>query len=407
MASKPRLLPNNTYQWTIKNKYVRELLGKPATWVTDADLEAGQARVDAIEAKLAVGILPDELATPKQRGGDRVSQAAQSAAAGADTTVRLHKIIGEFEESGRRISASDRKIFGLLIEETGNPTLNEMTLQWAERLVLQYKDAKVQHAPSTIRKRIGSLSRAVDWYQRKHEVARPISFGKALGRGYSHYPDGEKKDISRERFYRAGEEDLVMQLFSGETELPAGKKAYMEDVLNPVFMRLYTVIRHTGMRLKEAYWLRVEQIDFTTGLIQVDGTKGHYGEIKKRHVPMKPVVMATLKEAIQGKKPTDLVFPFWSGIDTTDEHAAVSANLSKRFARLFDTAGLDNFREHDLRHVATIDWVTAKSKKTGNWLFQESELLQMMGWTNRAMLDRYIKGHRADDLASRLAEMYA
>src|SRR5882672_11084574 len=130
MASKPRQLENGTWQWTIKNRYLRELTGLAATWVTAPahQLTEGQARVDEIESKLKLGIVPDEIAQKKQRGGDRVSNAALAAKAiksdVADPNIamaRLHQIVGAYETSGRRISDSDKKIHSLLIEESGNP----------------------------------------------------------------------------------------------------------------------------------------------------------------------------------------------------------------------------------------------------------------------------------------------
>jgi integrase len=399
-------LRNGSWQVVFKDKFFQTLTGEPKGYVTFKADERDKAEAFRVmaEGKLKLGIVPDELKpeNKKARGGDRVSAAVKNEPAGQST--RLLEIVNQYCAS-RRVSESDNDIYSLLVAETGNPMFSEMTLQWAEKLVARYKEPKMMLAPSTIRKRIGALTRAVDWYQQKVEIERPISFGKSLGRGYSHYANGEKKDIQRERLFRTGEEAKVLGLFDGTTEITPAKKLYMADILNDVFKRLYLTIRHTGMRLRECYWLRVEQIDFKTGLIQIDGTKGHYGEIKKRHVPMKPIVRETLKAAIEGKQPTDLVFPFWDGKRETLD--AASAYLSQAFTRIFETAGVAGMREHDLRHVATVDWVSMKSAKTGNWLFQESELLQMMGWTNRAMLDRYIKGYRADDLASRMDEMAA
>lgn len=399
-------LRNGSWQVVFKDKFFQTMTGEKVGYVTfkaDERDKAEAFKANA-EARLKVGILPDELRpeNKKSRGGDRVSMEATNV--NPANSKRLLQIINEYC-AARRVSASDNDTYTLLVKETQNPMFSEMTLQWAERLVARYKDPDTFLAPSTIRKRIGALTRAIDWFQQKYHVERPIAFGKSLGRGYSHYPNGEKKDVARERLYQAGEEQKVLGLFDGTTPITPAKAKYMEDVLNEPFKRLYLTIRHTGMRLRECYWLRVEQIDFEKNLIQVDGTKGHYGEIKKRHVPMKPLVRATLQAAIEGKKGSDLVFPYWNGereaLDKTTSY------LSQAFGRLFDTAGVPKMREHDLRHVATVDWVSAKSKKTGSWLFQESELLQMMGWTNRAMLDRYLKGHRADDLASRLDDMAA
>jgi len=394
---------NGKWQSTYKDKFFQTLTGERAGWIISDSREQAEEKAERFEAMMRKGILPDEFKPENKakRGGDRVSDQATG---GEHARVRLLEIVNQYCIA-RRVSPSDDKIYSLLIKETGNPMLSEMTLQWAERLVASYKTEKVFMAPSTIRKRIGALTRAMDWFQRHAKVAHPVTFGKALGRGYSHYANGEKIDVARERFYAPGEEQLVIDFFSGAKKFSAYDTERLADLRNEVFERFYTCIRHTGMRLKEAYTLRVGQIDFEKNLLLVNGSKGHYGAVKPRHVPMKPIVRTALTEAIEGKKPNDLVFHYWDGIP--ENLPSASAYLSQAFTRMFKAAGVDEMREHDLRHVATIDWVSAKSKKTGTWLFQESELLQMMGWSNRAMLDRYIKGYRADDLASRLEDMAA
>ena len=48
------------------------------------------------------------------------------------------------------------------------------------------------------------------------------------------------------------------------------------------------MILDTGMRLREAYRLRADQIDLAKGIINVEGSKGHRQVIKPRHVPIKP-----------------------------------------------------------------------------------------------------------------------
>lgn len=77
-----------------------------------------------------------------------------------------------------------------------------------------------------------------------------------------------------------------------------------------------------------------------------------------------------------------------------------SGNLSNRFATLFKYAGVDDFREHDLRHEATCRWVSMKSKD-GGWLWSEAEVCKIMGWSSSNMYLRYAS-LRASDLAKRM-----
>lgn len=76
-------------------------------------------------------------------------------------------------------------------------------------------------------------------------------------------------------------------------------------------LMLFRLILATGLRLQEAYTLRVEQVDFARGLIAVDGSKGHRGVIKPRSVPNSASLAAQLRDWCQGK--SGLAFPFWDG----------------------------------------------------------------------------------------------
>lgn len=398
-----------TKSWEVrfKSNAFKALVGGARTlnFPPHAEAEA-RAAEQRIEDQIARAEMPPEFQGERgTRGGDRTSTAAVTAGNPAMLT-RLFTIVNEYEQA-RRVSASDRKLYSLLIAETENPRLCDMTLAWAEELVKGFKNPdrttkeasgkNICLAPSSIRKRIGALTRACDWYQTKMQIERPISFTSALGRGYSQYIDGSKTDESRERLYQQGEEAKVLEVLNGD--LDDKTKA---DLAEPAFKALYLTIRNTGMRLREAYTLRVGQIDWKRGEINVNGSKGHYGAAKPRTVPMLQIVEDTLREAIKGKRQSDLVFPFWDGHQ--EKHPKVSAYLSQAFSRLFKAAGVEKMREHDLRHVATVQWVTAKLED-GHYAFSESEILQMMGWSTRSMLDRYIKGYRADDLGDRAKKL--
>ena len=125
--------------------------------------------------------------------------------------------------AARAVTDSDEHTYRLVLAETGNPRINEITLEWAEKLVARYKSEEFNHAPSTIRKRVEALSRALRWHEAKTSNGRDVkqSLGKLLGRGYSHHTDGEKRDVKRDRLFQEGEEAQVRAVFSGMREIPA------------------------------------------------------------------------------------------------------------------------------------------------------------------------------------------
>jgi integrase len=75
--------------------------------------------------------------------------------------------------------------------------------------------------------------------------------------------------------------------------------------------------------------------------------------------------------------------------------------LSQRFATLFDYAGVPDCTEHDLRHEATCRWVTLRDA-SGHWVFSETEVCKILGWSDTRMMLRYAS-LRGEDLSARLA----
>ena len=99
----------------------------------------------------------------------------------------------------------------------------------------------------------------------------------------------------------------------------------------------------------------------------------------------------------------DRLFPeAWDGTDDAEALKKATARLSLQFTHLFDHALCEDLREHDLRHEATCRWVLMRDSK-GGWMFRETEIIRMMGWTGIAMFLRYAS-LRASDLGNRLYE---
>jgi integrase len=162
---------------------------------------------------------------------------------------------------------------------------------------------------------------------------------------------------------------------------------------------LTAVILDTGLRLSEAFTLRVDQLDLARRLIHVEGSKGHRGKVKPRTVPLKRHLLEQLTAYCEGR--AGLLFPgLWDG--TREDKRKAGHRLTQRFRTALDYAGLDQLVEHDLRHEATCRWFELR-KPDGGWVFSEIEICKIMGWTDTKLALRYLS-LRGEDLSNRLGE---
>jgi integrase len=357
-------------------RVVHKLLPKPFFHTFD-DEAAAYSYGHQLESLLAKGIIPQELL-------------AQSR---APASPLLIEAIRNYEaDPNTRVAPSDVPLLALLVNETPGLRMAGITFQWANDQIAGYKARKM--APGTIRKRIGALSKVVAWYHRStaKEGQQPqLNVLSLLPKGYSQYGDGSVRDVKRDTRMSPDDEKAVRAALAG-VKRPDRERAWGND---PAFELLFSLIVDTGMRLREAYWLRVEQLDAVRGVLNIDGTKGHHGVIKPRIVPLKRELRARLIEWCAGK--SGLVFPFWDG--TPEDLPRCTARLSARFASLFEYAMVPNFTEHDLRHEACCRWVTLKGER--GWLFNDTEICRLMGWESTDMMLRYAS-LRGEDLADRL-----
>lgn len=359
------------------------LLHKPFFFTFDTESEA-RSYGDQLEALLSRGIVPAELlAAPERKTGD----------------LLVIEVIRAYSKSAH-VAPSDNEVLDVLVQETPGLRVSGITFAWCDDYVRRLKRTK-NLAPGTIRKRVGSLARVLDWHIRQTTApgAQPQANAlRLLPRGYSAYTPEDvasgvaaKRDVVRNRRLSPDEYARIVRVLAGE------KRTDRERALavDPAFALLFDLIVDTGVRLFEAYRLRVQSIDFAQGIINVDGSKGHHGMIKPRVVPLKPALRAKLQAWCDGR--VGLVFPFWDG--TPEQKDLASGRLTARFAVLFDYAQVPDFREHDLRHEATCRWVELRGER--GWVFSDIEVCRIMGWTDTRMMLRYAS-LRGSDLASRL-----
>lgn len=304
---------------------------------------------------------------------------------------------------------SDLDLLKLLMGELGAMRLDQVTYTWAQGWVRDMK-LLANYSPGTIRKRIGALSRCLDDYLRKHPSALLGNPLRLLPRGAATYNAQDaaqavsmkkvaKVDVVRDRRLKPGEYGRIVKALAGEKrddrERPLDLKE--ADALRMLFLLIY----YSGVRLREAYTLRVSQLKMKAKVIDVKSSKQWYGRLKMRSVPMRKELHAALEHYLGLREfaSTELLFPWWDG--DPDNLARVTSKLSTQFGRLFAYAGCDGLTEHDLRHEATCQWYELKAAD-GQWMFRDKEVEKIMGWAPGSTMAARYASFRAEDLAERL-----
>lgn len=401
MASVRETRPGR-FELTIRNK----LLPKPVylTFETRKEAEDYGRQVDQL---LAAGVVPQALV------GDRQQQ--------VKPTERLRYIIGAWMATGQP-AKSDMEILELLQAELGKVLIADVTYPWAEAWVKSMKISQEKnYAPSTIRKRIGSLSRCLDWWLRQ---SKDVNFGnplKLLPRGLAAYNGKDREeieransaaapgakqlvvraDVSRERRLIPGEAEKIQRAMAGE------KRSDRERALTASDMQqlsvLLELILWTGVRLREGYTLTRSQVVLMARKIRVRTSKQWHGKTKWRDVPIRPELLPTLESylsSLSDEGPEQLIFPFWNG--DPEELTRTSNRLSNRFKTVFSYADCDGLTEHDLRHEATCRWYEMRHPVTGDWMLREVEIPKIMGWEPGSKMPQRYASFRAEDLAARM-----
>lgn len=338
-----------------------------------------------LEALLAQGIVPHGL----------IEEAQQP-------SPRLRDIVRAWQQHGS-LSSTDSDVLELVLEDAAGLQLNELTYTWCEQWVRDMK-LKANLAPSTIRKRIGALARAIDWHMRKtpdQMVANPL---RMLPRGSASYSAKDAVDAAaaggrarldtvRDRRLKPGEHERILRALDGHKRPDRERPLPVDHDLRD----LYLLILHTGLRLREAYTLRSNQVHGNT--LRVRCSKQWHGREAWRNVPMVLDIREMMAARATRTAPDGLIFPFWDGDPSSLEKA--SARLSRRFGLLFGYAQCEGLTEHDLRHEATCRWYEMR-RPDGAWLFREAEIGKIMGWAPGSSMGNRYASFRAEDLADRL-----
>ncbi|MFG0596020.1 tyrosine-type recombinase/integrase [Delftia sp. WSY_9] len=396
-----RKTPRGRYELTIRSK----LLPKPVYMTFDDQAEAQQYG-HQVDQLLAAGVVPAGL--------------VQQNASAPKPTERLRFVLIAWINTGQP-AATDTPVLDLLVAELGKVLIADLTYKWAEAWVRSLKLER-NFAPGTIRKRVGSLSRCLDWWLRQHPdvmVGNPL---RLLPKGFATYtpkdrvdiealnaaaseqakPKVAKEDVQRERRLLPGELDRIERVLAGERRPDRERTIKLDDA--PALRAMLLLILYTGLRLREAYTLRRGQFSLATRVIRAKASKQWHGKVKYREVPMRPElfgVMEVYLQALPDKGEQQLVFPWWNGVEDAQELTKVSSRLSNRFASLFAYSQCDGLTEHDLRHEATCLWFEMRTR-TGGWMFREVEIHRIMGWASGSKMAQRYASFRAEDLAARM-----
>lgn len=326
---------------------------------------------------------------------------------GANHSLGL--VLREWSNSGLA-APSQYVTLGSLISEVGAVKLVDANYAWLAAYVQRLK-VDVNLAPNSIRHRVQALGRAIDEFARhnpKLVIQNPV---RLLPKGYSTYTDvdqklvaaagGEvKEDVARDRRLHRGEEARIVEALSGKQRDDRERSLMLTG--GNALLTMFILIVYSGLRLREAYTLKRQQIDLDGKVMRVQSSKQWRGKVVFREVPMRQEVHAALTHYLSTRAmlPAAMLFPF------TEEEpdmtlTKVSQRLSARFKSAFEYAGCVDLREHDLRHEATCRWLEMRDT-SGNWMFRLEEVNRLMGWSaNSTMAQRYAS-FRGSDLAERM-----
>jgi len=235
------------------------------------------------------------------------------------------------------------------------------------KLIAQYRDSQSsQVAPSTIRQRLGLLSRIIDLAGRE--------WGIPLASNPCSMVSKPKVDDARDRRLEAGE---------------------LERLLAECSPHLSAIVRlaiETAARLGELLALKWADVDLARRVMILRGIERDDGQKQKtkngdalRAVPLSSAAVAVFEElralpvSITGR-----VFWWWARTDS----------FNKTWTRACIRARIADLRFHDLRHEAT-------SRLFERGVFDSMEVASITGHKTLAMLKRYTH-LRAEDLARKL-----
>ena len=353
MATK-RQRANGTWEFCFQRKGV---LPQRVYFTFDTEGE-GDAYAQRAEEQLERGVVPPEMGEVKWETLQDLFDAYEASGVAGKSDIDMFVPVGNLIGKRRIIDANYSWVEG-----------------WTETLSQTL-------APSSIKKRVEFLGRAIAWGMRREKLSYLNNPVKQLPKGYA------TKNVAKEKLW-AGERDRRLE----EREVRVGENVYQTEegairsvVTEKTETLFFDMALETAMRMREMFTLRMGQIDLKRRTIFLDKTKnGH-----KRQVPVSSVLLKILEPVVHGE-PDDLLFPYWDG---KEDVKRVTNRLSHLFASRFEKAGCPDLRFHDLRHEAT-------ARIYERTTLSDLEIASITGHKNLRMLQRYAN-LRGSNLATKL-----
>lgn len=178
-------------------------------------------------------------------------------------------------------SKSDEDVLRPLQDALQGVAMARLTYSWVEGWV---EAMKASLKPSTLTKRVGLLTRVVDWGMRRELINLSNNPLRLLPKGYA--TSGVDRNLrysgERDRRLQPGEEEAIRKVLKGKEE-----------------GMLFDLALETAMRLSEMLTLTTQQVDLGRRTIFLEKTKNG----SKRQVPMSSVLHRLLGEFLGSLEP--------------------------------------------------------------------------------------------------------
>jgi len=299
-----------------------------------------------------------------------------------DQVMTIGQLVHAYEADAHP-SAKDVGVLGTIVKRWGKETVTRISVDWVDGWITELKhDNKL--APSTIRAKIGAMSRCANWGVRKKYLLLPDDPFKTLPDGYSQYTKkdaaiaGEMRvDVERDRRLEAGEHEAIMATLRKGVLYRKQRPLVLEQV--PALICLFVLAQESAMRLREMYTLTLDQVNLGKRTVFLDKTKNG----SKRQVPLTTVAMLALEDYLKVRGALgNRLFPWWDGSFDKRGLIKLSDYLSSLWVEIFTASGCADLRFHDLRHEAT-------SRMFERTQMRDVEIMQITGHKSMKMLMRY------------------
>lgn len=148
------------------------------------------------------------------------------------------------------------------------------------------------------------------------------------------------------------------------------------------------LMAETGARVNEVLGLDVGDVDLPRGLAYIRRGKGGRGRI----VPFGPQTAKAFDRYLRARRThpgADMAALF---LTARMRRRLADHGLRRTIGLRAAAAGIDSFHPHMFRHTAASRWLAAGGSEGG--------LMAVAGWSDRAMLDRYVRATAAERAAT-------